>query len=476
MAKTCRTFKTIIYKHVLYARMVFPTMHSFQKYTEYHLPHLGLKFQLTAPSDCVNYLQSVVLVNPPVRPRKDMGTNIAGSYIIDDNDCDIKRSGLSYEDFLRSFNAILKEAYGLKSITINEISPHFAFPDTWDDDKGGLSKFRKRGQKMKKTLNKLQLSTQSGWTVPFRLGHISGILAEYDTINELILRNFIVDDIKLTSFTIPSGQQITINKVTFMSCTFSNSSKNRRKASELFSSVTSVQLSSILSANDLSMIDFMKANHTLLNLIIDFDSPVFYSVNEMGERLFDFIRFNSFFKLVCSGQGGYKSVKELILTNFDLFKHYIHVHKKNGRSLATITEEEEEEGKEEEEEDHEQQDNNREQSPSDVDRRLWYPHINANYTESPILSRPRDDTFDALLSNLAPVPSLTFILKVRPELVHTCARCGFTKTEVDTQITSLNNNDWWILLSPLLHANESCHVKIMNTNFQVIFERFPNST
>lgn len=177
MAKTCRTFKTIIYKHVLYARMVFPTMHSFQKYTEYHLPHLGLKFQLTAPSDCVNYLQSVVLVNPPVRPRKDMGTNIAGSYIIDDNDCDIKRSGLSYEDFLRSFNAILKEAYGLKSITINEISPHFAFPDTWDDDKGGLSKFRKRGQKMKKTLNKLQLSTQSGWTVPFRLGHISGILA-----------------------------------------------------------------------------------------------------------------------------------------------------------------------------------------------------------------------------------------------------------------------------------------------------------
>lgn len=224
------------------------------------------------------------------------------------------------------------------------------------------------------------------------------------------------------------------------------------------------------------MIDFMKANHTLLNLIIDFDSPVFYSVNEMGERLFDFIRFNSFFKLVCSGQGGYKSVKELILTNFDLFKHYIHVHKKNGRSLATITEEEEEEGKEEEEEDHEQQDNNREQSPSDVDRRLWYPHINANYTESPILSRPRDDTFDALLSNLAPVPSLTFILKVRPELVHTCARCGFTKTEVDTQITSLNNNDWWILLSPLLHANESCHVKIMNTNFQVIFERFPNST
>lgn len=401
-----------------------------------------------------------------MKSRKDMGTNIAGSYTIDDA-CDSDRSGLSYEDFLSSFNAILKEAYGLKSITINEISPHFAFPDTWEDEKT-LSKFRRKGQKMKKTLNRLQLSTQSGWTVPFRLSHISGILTEYDTINELVLRNFIVDDTKLSSITIPSGQKITINKVTFMSCTFSNSSRNRRKTAELFSSVTSVQLSSILSANDLSMIDFMKVNHMLLSLIIDFDSPVFYSINELGERQFDFTRYNSFFKLVCSGQGGYKSIKELVLTNFDLFKHYIHVHRKNGRSLATIAEEEEEEEVEDEDE---------EDTPIDPydDRRLWYPHTNANYTESHILSLPRDDTFDALLSNLAPVPSLTFILKVRPELVHTCARCGFTKTEDDTQIASLNNNDWWVLLSPLLHANEMCHIKIMNTNFQVIFERYPNS-
>ena len=250
----------------------------------------------------------------------------------------------------------------------------------------------------------------------------------YGAIDELVLHNFVLDDLKLTSSSKIGG----INKLVLFSCIYSNSlskkvPNQKKRCPDILAEVTELRLLNILSGSDLSVIDVIKQNGKLSKLTLDLDSQVFYLMtkNSSNEKQFNFARYNLFFKLLCSGQGFYANLTELELINFDLFDSFRHKHK--------IKEE-------------------------DEDNDDWVA--------------PLTDTFESLLTYLSTIQNLSIVLKERPKKVRTCIKCGFTKSEQpDKKIHSLNNREWSILLHPLLSENEDCTVKIFDHKGNRVFVR-----
>lgn len=430
LSLVCNKFHLIINKNFLYNNIIITTPRKFSKFSQTHLPSgsysITRRFGHNEPSNNVNLVRSVHFINPPTRNSTNRKTKIAGTYDVESVQSTDEEA--SFDDYIHSFTSLLKEAYGLKTITISEISPEFSFPhDIPCDTSSVFSSFKSK--RPPRTLGKLVLKVQSGWSRPFRTSHVSSLFNVYGAIDELALYNFVLDDLKLPSNSSKVGG---INKLTLFSCIYSNSlskkmPSQRKRCPDILTEVTELRLLNILSGGDLSVIDVIKQNGKLSKLTLDLDSQVFYLMikNSSIEKQFNFARYNLFFKLLCSGQGSYANLTELELINFDLFDSFRHKHK---------TKEE------------------------DEDNDDWIA--------------PLTDTFETLLTYLSTIQNLTIVLKEKPKKVRTCIKCGFTKSEQpDKKIHSLNNKEWSILLNPLLSENEDCTVKLFDHRGNRVFVR-----
>ncbi|CUM45531.1 uncharacterized protein AC631_04706 [Debaryomyces fabryi] len=430
LSLVCNKFHTIINKNFLYNNIIITTPRSFSKFSQTHLPStshsITRRFGHNEPSNNINLVKTVHFRNPPTSYSSNRTTKIAGTYDVES--VRSRDEQVSFDEYIHSFTSLLKEAYGLKTIAISEISPEFSFPnDIPFNSSSVFSSFKSK--RPSRILGKLILKAQSGWSIPFRISHISTLFNVYDTIDEVVLHNFVVDDLKLASNSSKIGG---INRLTLISSIYSNSlskkvPNQRKKCPEIFLDVTELRLLNILSGSDLSVIDVIKQNGKLSKLTLDLDSQIFYLMakNSNMEKQFNFARYNLFFKLLCSGQGSYANLTELELINFDLFGAFRHKHK---------VKEEEEEGDD------------------------WIA--------------PLTDTFENLLVNLSTIQNLTIVLKQSPKKVRTCTKCGFTESEQpDKKILLLNNREWAILLQPLLSENEDCTVNIFDHKGNRIFVR-----
>lgn len=443
---TCTKFNNIINKNFLYRSVTFKSAHQFEKFSQYHLPSskssLAKKLKLSEPSSKVNYIQAVHIINPPAKDASTFKTSIAGSYDVES--VETRGQIVTYSSFVTALQTLLEETYGLKTLKLSEISPQFSLPDEIDNGDSGYFQLLKR-TKAKRTLQRLIFQGQSGWSIPFKTSHIISLINVFDTIGDLTLNNFVINDSKLLSISVTKC--ISINKLTLNSCiyleqTFNRTSPNKKRlCSPLFANTTILQLQNVLTKQDLSLIDFVKLNGKLQTLILDANSRIFYDYNmETNDKSFNFMKYNNFFKLVCSGQGGYSSLKELVLLDFDLFDCDGHIH-----HIRENTEEEE----------------------SD------------DWIETPT------DRFQKFLSYLSQIQNLKIILKEKESLIHTCIRCGIQfqlESDVDPlensgakTIITLKDTEWNILLRPLLTGNEKCNVVILDHNLQVIFSRIGDS-
>ncbi|KAM9887857.1 hypothetical protein OXX79_013324 [Metschnikowia pulcherrima] len=195
----------------------------------------------------------------------------------------------------------------------------------------------------------------------------------------------------------------------------------------MFADTSSLEMTLMQHGADLSLIDLVKANEKLSRLSIDLSSAIFYYVDPIGNTSkFNFAKYNNFFKLVCSGEGGYAKLKEIVLTNFDLFHTFSHEHEKHG--LDTIQEEE---------------------------------------TGWPV---PSTNTFEDFLQNLSAIPSLKIVVKEAPKVMHTCKNCGFTIKEDTKKISSLRPDEWCLILRPIL-SRKACSVVVYDHRYQTLFSR-----
>lgn len=435
LSLSCFKLNTIINKTYLYKNLTFKNPYQFSKFSQYHLPIVKSSFSrklgLDESSSKINYIQSVHLINPPPKDSSNYKTSIAGSYGVETNHRTDNQ--LNYSHFIQSFISLLNEAFGLKTIQISEISPHFTFPDEiTNNDHNYLTRHIKR-PKPKRVLPNLILKGQTGWTLPFKVSHISSIINIYDTIENLSLYNFVINESKLIEYSIQ--KPISIITLTLNACLFLDSSSKKqnckRIAPDVFSQTSCLQLFNIQTVQDLSAIDFVKLNSKLLCIVIDFDSKIFFEFNSQDKH-FNFSRYNNFFKLICSGQGGYSTLQEIVLLNFDLFDCYGHIH------------------------------NIREPTLDEQDD---------NWIETPT------DKFHQLLSHLSRSKNLTIILKETESVVHKCVKCGFTTGDRDDPfsdvktIGTLNRTEWSILLDPLLSGNKKCNVKILDHSLNSVYTR-----
>lgn len=432
---TCTKFNSIVNKAVLYHQVKLLGVRSFDKFVAAHIPTiniltrrflLGLE-QVTDPSTKINLIRSLELSNPPVRESENTKTRIAGTYDVEFE----TRSGrkTEYQEYVTALINILRDSYSLDAIVLSEISPSFAFPDlpvAGGSTAGSLElsslllKWRTR-PRPQRLLASLTLKPQSGWSIPFRLLLISSFLVVYDSINELVLHNFVIDEAKLQLQSAPS-KPIVIDRLTLYSCTFVPStvrSAGKRKPYSAFQSVSWLTLHHITAEKDLSVIDFIKANLGLRKISIDFASPIFYHPN----KLFRFERYNLFFKLLASGHGAYATLKELEFLNFSLLDSYGHLH-------------------------------HIDKSAAQEERDDWV--------------EPPADTFESLLSNVAAIPKLTIVLKSRPETFVTCVNCGITK---ESQKRSKTLHEWRVLLKPLILANDMCNIEVLAHNHKTLFSK-----
>jgi hypothetical protein len=334
-----------------------------------------------------------------------------------------RNASLDYDEFITFFLGLLHEGFGIKTITLSEIPPQFAFPDIAIKKDGFLRR------KVSRTLENLILSSQTGWSIPFRFQHISSILTVFDWINELTLKNFIIDEDKLVSPTPLLQKLIVIEKLTLISCKFISLTKrlhSKDKSSyycELFEHVSHLQLIKLTSGNDLSIIDFVKnKNKQLKELTIDLDSSLFFDFSGEQIRFFNFSKFNAFFKLVCSGNS-YSSLTTLNLINFDLFDQHGHIR-------------------------------NVDQTPVDD----WVNH----------------ESLEKFLTNLNSIPNLTIVLKNPLLSLQVCKKCGFVddnnSNNSKEETTSGAINDWNELLNPLLKS-EALKLRVLNHTYNEVFTR-----
>lgn len=318
----CQKFNGIISKYYIYKLVRFNNIDKFLTFTHIHLPNK--RFGVSDSSTKINFIQSIEFINPPVKDSKDFKTKIAGSYDVESSSKSSNR--MTFDEFTTGLEALMREDYNLKQITILEISPQFAFDDTREE-----SSFLKKHKKMpKRTLHKLILKAQTGWSILFKLNHLSDLLNVYDSIEELELHNFIIDGVKLSNVTLLKPLAITL--LIFDKCCFMNRSP-RGTFCDLFKYTTAFQMCDIVKSADLSMIDFIKSNNCLNYLSLDLGSGIFYENSS-----FNFRAFNPFFKLICSRLGAYAQIKILALDNFDLLYQYNHNHGESSSKTENLTE------------------------------------------------------------------------------------------------------------------------------------------
>ncbi|KAI5952050.1 hypothetical protein CANMA_005129 [Candida margitis] len=298
MARTCSHFYQIICKYFLYRQVQFHTSTEFFKFAHQHLTG--------EVSNKINYLENVMFINPQIKKSSSQSINIGGSYAVESNSRTVDT--LSYTGFISTLGTLFSHAYGLKCMQFTEIAPEFAFPLEYKQ-KTSTSLFKRKAPKRKRSLDRLVLRPQSGWSIPLKDIHLSLFCEYFDTIRELHLIDFIIDQ--------PINVDIKVQKVTFQSCSYSI--KKIKAPSPLFKDVSSLELQGLTSSMQLSLIDLVKLNNKLNTLILDLKSTVFYTNGE-----FNFTKFNPFFRLLCSGEGNYANLRTLVLKNFDLFNYLKH--------------------------------------------------------------------------------------------------------------------------------------------------------
>ncbi|KAI5953088.1 hypothetical protein KGF57_004080 [Candida theae] len=372
VARVCRNFYHIVCKYFIYREIQFKTSEEFFKFASHHLT--------TEVSSKINYLETVTFVNPQVKKTSNQSINIAGSYAVESNSR--TKDTLSYTEFLSTLKSLFSHAYGLKCVRFIEIAPEFAFPLDFKQ-KTSTSLFKRKVTKRKRRLGKLVLRPQSGWSIPLKDIHLSLFCEYFDSIDELHLVDFIIDQ--------PINVNIKVEKVVFQSCSYSI--KKVKSPSPLFKDVSVLELQGLTSSMQLSLIDLVKLNNKLNTLILDLNSSVFYLNGE-----FNFTKFNPFFRLLCSGGGGYANMKTLVLKNFDLFNYLKH-----------------------------------DDLHEDVDS--WI--------------EPPTNNFETFIKYVSFIPNLIITLKKTPVRVNTCKKCGFKKQQSDKLIETLTRQEWEIFLKPL---------------------------
>ncbi|KAK6201559.1 uncharacterized protein RJT21DRAFT_35879 [Scheffersomyces amazonensis] len=431
LSLVCKRFKTIIDKTYLYNKLTFKSSRIFKKFAHEHL------LIDNHTSSQINFIKEIEFINPLIKENTKFEITIAGSYKID------AESSLNptwnFDEYISCFSNLLNNSYGLKVLTISQIAPEFAFPieNSLIPSTSFSSIFNKKKiiKNNHRHIEKVELKTQSGWSIPFKLSHISLILSNFDAINELCLTSFIIDDFKLLSLSSTNKYSSNINKLTLNSCLYANTYKrkvpNKKLVSSfIFDNVQILELNNVLSGNDLSIIDFIKLNNKLSTLILDLSSSIFYS-KEYSKHIFNYSKYNKFFKLLCSGHGGYSSLKNLVLRNFDLVECFDHsnAHKND-----------------------------------DNDQDVW---------ENPT------DNLETLLKYLGCIENVTIVLSKECSVrtVKTCVKCGFTmSTTNDLTVEGLDRVGWTKLLDPLLISNDSkCTVTILNYKLQSLFNRNPTT-
>lgn len=324
LALVCKKFSTIVNKNFLYKDLVIRNTNQFKSFSHNHLlrqtTSLGRTFGQHEPSSKINYIESFTTINPPIKSSKNFKTSIAGVYSFDSTSGNDTQN---YDEFVRSFTCLLNEAYGLKKVKIAECSSLFFFPtEALSERSYFFSSFKKKERK--KMLQVLSFESQRGWSIPFKNNYVAFISNFYETIGELELLNFVIDETKLA---VPSSyRKLAINKLTLSGCTYSNNFKKlspqKKPHADLFDEVSHLQLNNILSGSDLSFIDYIKVNNALSTLTIDLDSKIFYQNQQISpsrqERLFDYAKYNPFFNLLCSENGYFSNLNHIILTNFDI--------------------------------------------------------------------------------------------------------------------------------------------------------------
>lgn len=405
LSLVCHRFHNIISKYLLYKRIQFRDMDKFLQFTKVHLPNKP--FGINDISTKVNFIQDIEFINPPIKNSKDHKMKIAGSYDVETRDKSSNQ--ITFEEFNGGLKSLINDNYNLKQIIISEISPQFVFDDLHEES----SSFLKRHKpKPKRSLQKLVLKAQSGWSILFRLNHLSTFLKTFDSINELELHNFIIDGTKLSQVSLIGISTPVIDSLCLYKCSFINRNP-KGTFCDLFKYTTHLKLVDILKSLDLSMIDFIKANNCLNYLSIDSSSGLFY---ENGQ--FNFRVFNPFFKLICSHQGNYGHIKVLVLDNFDLFYQYSHNHR-HGIEM-----------------------------------------------DNPPIEK-RQNLME-LLNILSSAHYLIIKVKYPHMMIQTCKKCGFLKPEDFTPVEKLTNRDWSTLLKPLLD-NET-RFRILNHNLTTLYE------
>lgn len=437
IAATCSKFNTIVLKLWLYRLLKFKSASQFSKFSLAHLPHWGSSFAKRfiniEPSAKINFITSVHLINPPSFSNPNALTSIAGSYTVNALDGGV----LEYQHFVRDLRTLFNEAYGLKEVKISEISPRFEFSPSILNSSTTLhlmSKFKPT--KQTRCLDTLELSAQSGWMFPFKLNHLSLFLSVFYKISLLRLTNFAISEQKLQA---PDTdlKDVTIESLSLNSCIYMEWKKlpQRRQAIDIFLKTSELRLSSIQNGTDLSLIDVFKVNDQLSSLALDISSLVFYTI-DATENLskFNFPKYNEFFKLVCSGKGGYQRLKSLTLFNFDLFHTMSHDHKKASTNM-----------------DHPESEDTTED---------WEP-LNTN-------------TFEYFMKFISNIPFLTLIVKEAPQVVRTCKNCGLTTKDQTKAVSSLRESEWNVILEPIL-SNKECSVFIYDHKSEPLFWRRANT-
>ncbi|KAK6465888.1 hypothetical protein DFJ63DRAFT_37713 [Scheffersomyces coipomensis] len=440
LSLTCKKFHGIINRSFLYNHVIFPSHRSFKSFAVDHLV-------IDNTSNKLNFIKFIEFINPMIKGNSNFEIKIAGSYSID---AESSFDNWNFEDYLSCFNHLLSHSFGLKVLVMSEIAPEFAFPvdgisspvptsSSSNTTSSSLSSFWSKKKTIisnNRTIEKVILKTQSGWSIPFKLSHISTILVNFDDIQELELSNFIIDDFKIISDLSNAIKPINIHKLTLNSCLYANTFKKKFKTKKLtssimFDNVKILQLNHILSGNDLSIIDFIKLNNKLDTLILDLNSSIFYNPDPtLKSKVFHYSKYNKFFKLLCSGVGGYSRLSNLTLSNFDLVDCFDHSnsHKSNNQNPANIM-------------DDDQAENN----------------------------------LESLLKFLGYIKNLTIILSKECSVrkVKTCVKCGFsTSSTNDLSVEDLNHSNWSKLLKPLITSNEGkCIVKVFNYKLDTLFIR-----
>lgn len=428
LALTCGKLNGVVLKMFLYELVQFKSVPRFIKFAHAHLPQRAspLRFVLSEPSSKINFIRSIHFVNPPMFNDLNPVTTIAGSYSLFALDLGIDQ----YKGFVRNLQLLLTEAYGLKELSISEILPQFKFsPEFLETSHSNSLKLRFKSSTPSRTLEKLSLTAQSGWSIPFKVDHVSLFMRYFREIGSLELHNFVINDAKLMS-----ELALPINGLKLSACTYSKQ-LCKRKGLDTFGGTTCLELESIQHINDLFVIDAIKLNARLSRLSIDISSTIFYHVDSSDNSWkFQFSKYNNFFKLLCSGKGGYCTIKELVLTEFDLFHTISHEH---STDLNTIKEEDEE-----------------------LEDEIEYPE----------LQEEKEDTFEYLMDSLSQIPMLTIVMKKEPMVIHTCKNCGFTVTDSHKGVSSLREHEWTSLLQPLV-TNKDCKVTILDHKMHLLYNK-----